>query len=48
MQGYGLYTRLAKENGNWLWEIQQNWRSPGFEVDDLAYLTYEAVQTPNG
>lgn len=38
MQGYGLYTRLAKENGNWLWELQQNWRSPGFEVNDASYL----------
>ena len=38
MRGYGLYTRLAKENGNWLWETAQNWRSPGFEVNDLAYL----------
>lgn len=36
--GYGLYTRLAKENGDWLWETAQNWRSPGFEVNDLAYL----------
>jgi hypothetical protein len=38
MRGYGLYTRLAKENGDWLWETAQNWRSPGFEVNDLAYL----------
>ena len=39
LRGYGLYTRVAKENGNWLWEIAQNWRSPGFEVNDLAYLS---------
>ena len=38
LRGYGFYTRLAKENGNWLWETAQNWRSPGFEVNDLAYL----------
>ena len=38
LHGYGLYTRLAKDNGNWLWEVMQNWRSPGFEVNDLAYL----------
>ena len=38
LRGYGLYTRLAKENGDWLWETAQNWRSPGFEVNDLAYL----------
>jgi len=38
LHGYGLYTRLAKDNGNWLWETMQNWRSPGFEVNDVAYL----------
>ena len=38
LHGYGFYTRLAKDNGNWLWEVIQNWRSPGFEVNDLAYL----------
>jgi hypothetical protein len=38
LRGYGFYTRLAKENGNWLWETAQNWRSPGYEVNDLAYL----------
>ena len=38
MQGWGLYTRVAKENGNWLWEINENVRSPGYEVNDLSYL----------
>jgi hypothetical protein len=38
MRGYGLYSRLAKENGSWLWELQTNWRSPGFEVNDLSFL----------
>jgi hypothetical protein len=38
LQGYGFYTRVAKENGDWLWEIAQNWRSPGFEVNDLSFL----------
>jgi hypothetical protein len=38
LRGYGFYTRLAKENGDWLWETAQNWRSPGYEVNDLAYL----------
>jgi Domain of unknown function (DUF5916)/Carbohydrate family 9 binding domain-like len=38
LQGYGLYTRLAKDNGDWLWETAQNWRSPGFETNDLSYL----------
>jgi Domain of unknown function (DUF5916)/Carbohydrate family 9 binding domain-like len=39
LQGYGFYTRVAKENGNWLWEASQNWRSPGFEVNDLSFLS---------
>ncbi len=30
LRGYGFYTRLAKQNGDWLWETAQNWRSPGF------------------
>lgn len=37
--GYGLYTRIAKEAGAWLWEASVNTRSPGFEVNDLAFLT---------
>jgi hypothetical protein len=39
LQGYGFYTRLAKDQGNWFWEAAQNWRSPGFEVNDLSFLS---------
>ena len=39
LYGYGLYARLAKETGNWLWETTQNWRSPGFEANDLGVLS---------
>ncbi|HEY8312148.1 MAG TPA: DUF5916 domain-containing protein, partial [Gemmatimonadaceae bacterium] len=38
LRGYGLYTRVAKSSGDWTWETAQNWRSPGFEVNDLSYL----------
>jgi hypothetical protein len=38
LYGYGFYARLAKETGNWLWEMFQNWRSPGFEANDLGVL----------
>jgi hypothetical protein len=48
MQGYGLYTRVAKENGNWLWELQQNWRSPGFEVNDLSIISRTDYRWMNG
>ena len=36
--GWGLYSRVAKENGNWLWEIMENARSPGYETNDLGFL----------
>jgi hypothetical protein len=39
MRGWALYTRFAKESGNWLYEAQVNARSPGFEVNDLAFLS---------
>ena len=38
LYGYGFYSRLAKETGNWLWEATQNWRSPGFEANDVGVL----------
>ncbi|HEX7121170.1 MAG TPA: DUF5916 domain-containing protein, partial [Gemmatimonadaceae bacterium] len=38
LRGYGLFTRVAKTNGTLLWEAMTNIRSPGFEVNDLAYL----------
>ena len=39
MRGLGGYTRLAREQGDLIWETQVNWRTPGFEANDLAYLT---------
>jgi hypothetical protein len=39
MRGYGFYTRIAKNTGNWFWETAQNWRSPGFETNDLSFLS---------
>ena len=38
LSGYGFYARLAKETGNWLFETTQNWRSPGFENNDMGVL----------
>ena len=38
LRGYALYSRLAKDAGNWLWELSQNWTSPGFEANDLGIL----------
>jgi len=39
MRGYGVESRLSREAGNWLWEINAGVRSPGFEKNDLAFLT---------
>ena len=39
MRGYGMYTRVGKDGGTLLWEAMTNIRSPGFEVNDLAFLS---------
>jgi hypothetical protein len=39
MRGWALYSRFSKESGNWLFETSVNARSPGFEVNDLAFLS---------
>jgi hypothetical protein len=39
LRGFGGYARLSKEAGILRWETQINYRSPGFEVNDLAFLT---------
>jgi hypothetical protein len=38
LRGYGGYLRLGKDNGDWLWETAANFRSPGFEVNDISFL----------
>lgn len=39
MVGAGGYARIGKDAGNWLWETSVNVRTPGFENNDLAFLT---------
>jgi hypothetical protein len=39
LRGFGGYLRMAKEAGTLRWETQLNYRSPGFETNDLAFLT---------
>ena len=48
LRGYGLFTRVAKDNGTLLWEAMTNIRSPGFEVNDLAYLDRADYMWYNG
>ena len=39
LRGFASYIRFGKSSGNWLWEAQTNIRSPGFENNDIAFLT---------
>jgi len=39
LRGYALYTRVSKEAGDVQFEAQTNVRSPGFEVNDLSFIT---------
>ncbi|HEX9164650.1 MAG TPA: DUF5916 domain-containing protein [Gemmatimonadales bacterium] len=37
--GFAGYARVGKNAGNWMWEAAASVRSPGFETNDLAFLT---------
>ncbi len=39
LHGYAAYVRFGKAAGDWLWEAQTNIRSPGFENNDIGFLT---------
>lgn len=39
LRGAGRYSRIAKQAGNFLWELGLNARTPGFENNDLGLLT---------
>lgn len=39
LTGYAGYARVAKESGTWLAESMVNYRSPGFEVNDISFNT---------
>jgi Domain of unknown function (DUF5916) len=38
LKGYGMFTRVGKDNGTLLWEAMTDVLSPGFEVNDLGYI----------
>ncbi|HEX6309373.1 MAG TPA: DUF5916 domain-containing protein [Longimicrobiales bacterium] len=48
LRGIGGYTRLAKVAGDWQFELQSNFRTPGFENNDLAFLTRADYVWTNG
>jgi len=37
MRGYEMYARLAKDAGDWMWEVSTSVKSPGFEANDVAF-----------
>ncbi len=37
MQGYGAFVRVGKDGGDWNWELMGNTRTPGYEVNDIAF-----------
>jgi hypothetical protein len=39
MRGLGAYTRFSREQGQLLWEVAANVRTPGFENNDIAALS---------
>jgi hypothetical protein len=38
LRGYGLFTRVGKDDGTLLWEAMTDVLSPGLEVNDLGFL----------
>ena len=39
LRGLASYLRMAKDGGNFNWEAQLNSRTPGFEVNDISFLS---------
>ena len=37
MRGFAGYARIAKDAGDWLWELSSIVKSPGFEANDVAF-----------
>jgi uncharacterized protein DUF5916/cellulose/xylan binding protein with CBM9 domain len=39
LRGLGGYARFSRESGNFLWEVMTNVRTPGFENNDIGFLS---------
>src|SRR5216110_3205559 len=39
LRGVGAYARFARESGHLLWELSTNLRTPGFENNDISFLS---------
>jgi len=46
--GYGAIARVAKQGGNWLWDLNAASVSPGFETNDMGYQTMADWRWVNG
>lgn len=48
LEGAGAIVRLAKQGGNWIWDLNAASVSPGFETNDLGYQTMADWRWVNG
>lgn len=48
LRGLGAYARVAKQGGDFQWELQGNVRTPGFENNDIAFLQRTDYSWLNG
>jgi hypothetical protein len=39
LRGLGAYARFSRDQGDLLWEVSTNLRTPGFENNDIAFLS---------
>jgi hypothetical protein len=39
LRGVGAYARFSRDQGDLLWEVSTNLRTPGFENNDIAFLS---------
>lgn len=37
LRGYTFYSRVAKDAGDWMWELAADIKSPGLEANDVAF-----------
>jgi hypothetical protein len=48
LTGSGFIARLAKQGGNWLWDLNAASVSPGFEANDLGFVQRADYRWVNG
>ncbi|MDQ8155398.1 MAG: DUF5916 domain-containing protein, partial [Gemmatimonadota bacterium] len=48
LQGAGAFVRFGKDGGEWNWELMGNTRTPGYEVNDIAFQSRADYTWLNG